>query len=61
MAVGLLLGYTSSKHIGLLLAAIVFAGAASISYYSMSWWPLAVGFVFVWALRLIGLDPSPRS
>jgi hypothetical protein len=59
MTVGLISGYTASKHIGLLLAAIVFGGAAAISFHLMAWWPLAVGVVLAWVLRLLGLDPSP--
>jgi hypothetical protein len=24
------------------------------------WWPLVAGFVLVWVLRLLGLDPDVR-
>ena len=58
LAVGLITGYTASKHLGLLLAGIFFGGAAATSFYLMAWWPLGVGFVLAWGLRLLGLDPS---
>lgn len=61
MALGLILGFGQSKHFGLLLAAIVFGGAAVASYYLVAWWPLAVGFVLAWGLRLLGFDPSNRG
>ncbi len=59
MAIGLLMGFSASKHVGLLLAAIAFGGAAFASFQLMAWWPLAAGFVAAWVLRLLGFDPSP--
>ena len=58
MMIGLFLGYSASKHIGLLLAGIAFGGSAFASFQLMAWWPLAVGFISAWVLRLIGLDPG---
>ncbi len=61
IAVGLVSGYAVSKHIGLLLAAIAFGVSAVVSFLLMAWWPLGVGFVLAWVLRLLGFDPSPGS
>lgn len=61
MTLGLISGYTASKHIGLLLAGVTFGCAAAASFWLVAWWPLGVGFVLAWALRLIGLDPNLDS
>ena len=60
IALGLLAGFSSSKHIGLILAAVIFSGVAGLSYYLTAWWHLGVGFVLAWGLRLLGLDPGYR-
>jgi hypothetical protein len=60
MAIGLLLGFTGSKRVGLLLAAIVYGGGAYASYAMNAWWPLLVAFVGAWGLRFLGFDPDPN-
>lgn len=59
-AAGSLLGFTGSKHIGLLLVAIVFGTGAYGSFALMAWWPLIVAFAGSWLLRFLGLDPDPN-
>jgi len=59
MALGLAVGFASSRHVGLLLASGTFGSAAIASYQLDAWWPLAASFVAAWLLRLIGLDPKP--
>jgi hypothetical protein len=59
MAFGLFCGFASAKHVGLLLAGLAYGGAAAASLYLTAWWPLVVGFVLAWILRMVGLDPSP--
>ena len=58
MGLGALSSYAASKHIGLLLAGIVFLAAATASACLDSWWPLLIGFVVLWILRLVGFDPG---
>jgi hypothetical protein len=53
--------FLDSKHFGVLLGGIVFFSAASWSFHLGAWWPLGVGFVVAWGLRLLGLDPGARS
>ena len=59
MAIRLVLRYGESKHIGLILGAIAYGGAAITSFGLMAWWPLVAGFAIAWVLRLLGFDPSP--
>lgn len=60
MAVGLFLGFTGGKRIGLLLAGVVYGGGAYASYAIEAWWPLLVAFVGAWGLRFLGVDPDPN-
>jgi len=47
MALTLIVGFAQSKHIGFLLGAIVFGGAAVASYYLLAWWPRSRGTRFL--------------
>jgi len=58
LALGLFLSFTHTRNAGLLLAALIYAGAAVASFGLMAWWPLAVGFASAWGLRLLGVDPA---
>jgi hypothetical protein len=53
--------YSASKHIGTLLASVVFGAAAIAAVMTGSWWPMGLGLAMAFALRWMGLDPSsPR-
>jgi len=60
MGIGLFTTYSQSKHVGILLAAFLAVGSATLSFLLGAWWPLVVGFVLAWILRLIGGDPGYR-
>lgn len=51
-------GWLGSKHIGLLLCAILEGAGAIASYKLMAWWPLGAAFAATWGVRWLGLDPS---
>jgi len=61
LAAALLFAYYRSRHLGLLLIAITYAAAAALALMIKDWWPLALGFVSAWVLRLMGLDPTVRA
>jgi hypothetical protein len=50
--------YFRSRHFGLLLMATTYAVSGLLAYSLRHWWPLVVGFVLVWALRMLGLEPK---
>src|SRR5690348_1980861 len=50
--------YFRSRHFGLLLMATTYAVSGLLAYSLRHWWPLVLGFVLVWALRLLGLEPK---
>lgn len=58
MAVALILTYRRTGHYGVLLLAITYGTAAGMAIVLTHWWPLVAGFVLVWVLRLLGLDPD---
>jgi hypothetical protein len=41
-----------------LLLALTYLIAAGLSVYLDEWFPLAIGFLSAWSLRLMGLDPG---
>jgi len=60
VGLGVLSSYAASRRIGELLAGIILLASATASASLMSWWPLLIGFVALWVLRLVGLDPGAR-
>ena len=58
LAAALLLTYKRTGHYGVLLLAITYGVAAGMALVLTHWWPLVAGFVLVWVLRLLGLDPD---
>ena len=58
MAVALMITYRRTKHYGVFLLGITYAVAAVLAVVLMHWWPLVAGFVLVWVLRFLGLDPD---
>jgi len=58
LGLGNLLAAWYSKRVGCLVAGICFTVAGVTAILLVAWWPLLVGFVLGWILRLMGLDPS---
>ena len=58
LACALLFSWYRTRHLGLLLIGATYAVAAVLALMIMQWWPLAIGFLSAWALRLMGLDPG---
>lgn len=62
LALGLVYTYYRERHAGSLLMAAAYGLSALLALGHMHWWPLVTGFVVVWMLRFMGLDPSvPRE
>jgi hypothetical protein len=60
MALALIFTYRRTKHYGVFLLGLTYGAAAALAIVVMHWWPLVAGFVLVWLLRLLGLDPDTR-
>jgi hypothetical protein len=61
MAIALMFTYHRTRHYGVFLLGIAYAASAGLAIVLMHWWPLVAGFVLVWILRLLGLDPGGRE
>ena len=66
MALALMITYKRTRHYGVFLLGFTYGAAAVVAIVLMHWWPLVAGFVLVWLLRFLGLDPDtqrggPRS
>ena len=60
MALALMLTYKRTRHYGVFLMGVTYGASAAIAIVLTHWWPLLAGFVLVWVLRLLGLDPDTR-
>jgi hypothetical protein len=58
LAIALVFTWWRQRHIGALLRALTYLIAAGLSVYLDEWFPLAIGFLSAWSLRLMGLDPG---
>lgn len=58
LAAALLFTWWRNRHPGALLLALNYLLAAALSVLLGEWWPLVIGFLSAWALRLMGLDPG---
>ena len=61
LAVALLFTWWRQRHTGALLLAATYAMAAALALMFEAWWPLVIGFLSAWALRLMGLDPGAAA
>jgi hypothetical protein len=58
MGVALFMVYRKTRHYGVFLMGTTYFVAALIAVLLKHWWPLIAGFVLVWVLKLMGLDPG---
>ncbi len=61
MAIALMITYQRTRHYGVFLLGLAYGASAVIAIMLTHWWPLVAGFVLVWLLRLLGLDPDTRE
>jgi len=60
MALALMITFRKTRHYGVFLLGITYGASAVMAIILTHWWPLVAGFVLVWVLRLLGLDPDTR-
>ncbi len=58
MALALMFTYQRTRHYGVFLLGLAYGAAGGLAIVLTHWWPLVAGFVLVWILRLLGLDPD---
>jgi hypothetical protein len=57
LALGLLFAYYRTRHPGTLLMGITYLASAGAAIGYRQWWPLVVGLILTWVIRLMGLEP----
>ena len=60
LAAALVFTWWRERHIGALLLALTYLIAAGLAVFLDEWFPLAIGFLSAWSLRLMGLDPGAK-
>ena len=58
LACAMLYVFYRSRHFGMFLMGVTYASSGVLAIALPHWWPLAVGFVLAWLLRLLGLEPK---
>ena len=61
LAAALCFTWWRERHIGALLLAMTYVIAAGLAVTLDEWYPLAIGFLSAWSLRLMGLDPGAAA
>ncbi len=61
MSLALLFTYRRTQHYGLFVMGLTYGAAAALALVFMHWWPLVVGFVAVWVMKLLGLEPPAQD
>lgn len=46
------------RHFGLFLMALSYFASGLLAMMQRQWWPLVIGFVLAWALRMLGMEPK---
>lgn len=57
LAVGLIFAYYRTRHPGTLLMGVIYLSSAAAAVGYMRFWPLIVGLILTWVIRLMGLEP----
>jgi hypothetical protein len=57
LASAMFFAYYRSSHFGLFIMGVTYAASGLLAFAIAHWWPLVAGFVLVWLLRLLGLEP----
>ncbi len=58
ISAGMFFAYYRSRHFGLFIMATTYAASGLLAFTLPHWWPLVTGFVLVWMLRMLGLEPK---
>ena len=58
LSIPMLYVFYREKHFGIFLMGIIYSFSGLMAISLPHWWPLLVGFVMAWLLRLMGLEPT---
>src|SRR6185436_4470431 len=58
LAAGMFFAYYRTRHFGLFIMGTTYAASGLLALALPHWWPLVTGFVLVWILRMLGMEPD---
>lgn len=58
LACAMLYVFYRSHHFGMFLMGVTYSASGILAIALPHWWPLLAGFVMVWLLRFMGLEPD---
>jgi hypothetical protein len=54
----MLYAYYRGRNFGLFIMGVTYGTSGVLALILPHWWPLVAGFVLVWLLKLLGLEPG---
>ena len=54
----MLYAFYRDRNFGLFIMGVTYGASGVLAIALPHWWPLVAGFVLVWLLKLLGLEPS---
>lgn len=58
LSCAMLYAFYRSRNFGLFIMGVTYGASGLLALALPHWWPLVAGFVLVWFLKLLGLEPS---
>lgn len=61
LSAALIFAYIRTRQYGLFLIALTYGTAGVIAIMTSEGWPLLIGFMIAWGLRMLGFDPDTHG
>lgn len=61
LSCAMLYAFYRGRDFGLFIIGVTYGTSGVLAIALPHWWPLVAGFVLVWLLKLLGLEPSVGS
>jgi hypothetical protein len=58
LSCAMLYAFYRSRNFGLFIMGVTYGASGLLAFALPHWWPLVAGFVLVWFLKLLGLEPG---
>jgi hypothetical protein len=58
LSCAMLYAYYRGRNFGLFIIGVTYGTSGVLAIALPHWWPIVAGFVLVWLLKLLGLEPS---
>jgi hypothetical protein len=58
LSCAMLYAFYRGRDFGLFIMGVTYGASGVLALALLHWWPLVAGFVLVWMLKLLGLEPE---